>query len=1048
MAIEPILQENIMTKAQKRVCFTASIICILVFGIVILPASSKDDFKSNLTARPETATKMIVYGDIEMTIDNKAISLMTWTLKATDGVEFYMRLVKFKKNSSNVLEFNPHKYDDKSVSIILIFNYNKIPKDLDGFKESIREEFTKLFKGAGESVFTNTIDIYVDDSGNLRVRLYFSNAFDIEIAVGGVSEKNFVSSGSDPGTKFSQSTFFFSDKVKLYMEISPYKNLKKGVLNSIAAEDFEIELTEADRDMQIISLYSDKLIPLGFPIITEDINSWDNDMDNKILIQFPPDLLEKEGIENNLSNDLNEINQNLNEQEKVITDIPDHDIPLNFENIKSYIKDIDLSANTQNIYLTLTLDYSSPKRFSTISQIENDGRLCQIIIKDNYKHQSLIDWLCDNEAEITPEIDPLFDFCTSRIINREESIELYQLFCSKFAATYAMGYNNLPASQKNNERIKSIFQFYIGTAFNFWQECAIIYIRSEYWEELLELAETFPESSFDEPLNLFLGGFAKYNIYLKQSNSYYPDESLKSEAIRDISEYVNASEQESPPYLYYDQAKEFLRKLTGNALPIIYLEAPFTRSGDEIDWFSKTVTIKGKVIITGAELNNIKINDQTIQHERGFFNYSCSLREGINKISIVATNQYGQAAKFEGYINYTPVKSSATVNRTGAKIFESNNLNSQIINSNLPNGATLDVLEMSGDWYKVKFGLTVGWIHKSYLTESARGSMNIFNDEPHYNLITKNPTPLFRSPSSGSVVKQLRQNEKIVRISTEGDYYKVKSRSDIGYVFGGDVQIDVNIMVFDIDNYTHQHVSNPNLGRVLIVHYWDIACSACIKELPEVYKFLGSGFYKTWDKLGIDLEVVNISDSPETLGNFLNTIHARENKRYIEFMQQPIYVASNRYKTRHPHYSNSLPRTEIYGRNGNLIAVFYTAIEWNNLPDLLGVNPNIWRYSNVFEPPRGRPRSANIEEFVQTIAKIAVPEYQEEKYYITNNSVNVRSYPARVNQSLINKVTEGNEYRLIDDTGFRDVAGNSIYWLFWDETRKKQYGLQVIMLIN
>ncbi len=66
-------------------------------------------------------------------------------------------------------------------------------------------------------------------------------------------------------------------------------------------------------------------------------------------------------------------------------------------------------------------------------------------------------------------------------------------------------------------------------------------------------------------------------------------------------------------------------------------------------------------------------------------------------------------------INKTSFASTGTVNTELVRVRESASTESNIV-LNLKQDATVEVLEESGDWYKIKTGETTGYIHKNYLT--------------------------------------------------------------------------------------------------------------------------------------------------------------------------------------------------------------------------------------------------------------------------------------------------------------------------------------------
>ena len=118
----------------------------------------------------------------------------------------------------------------------------------------------------------------------------------------------------------------------------------------------------------------------------------------------------------------------------------------------------------------------------------------------------------------------------------------------------------------------------------------------------------------------------------------------------------------------------------------------------------------------------------------------------------------------------------------------------------LKNGATVEIVETSGSWYKIKYGSGYGYVSKDYVTVSSSsnnsssnsgssnsGSSNNTTTTPSTSItgtIKVNDTLNVRSGAgtSYSVIGSLKNGATVEIVETSGSWYKIKYGSGYGYV--------------------------------------------------------------------------------------------------------------------------------------------------------------------------------------------------------------------------------------------------------------------------
>ena len=109
----------------------------------------------------------------------------------------------------------------------------------------------------------------------------------------------------------------------------------------------------------------------------------------------------------------------------------------------------------------------------------------------------------------------------------------------------------------------------------------------------------------------------------------------------------------------------------------------------------------------------------------------------------------------------------------------------------LKNGATVEIVETSGSWYKIKYGSGYGYVSKDYVTVSSsnnNSSSNNTTTTPSTSITTGiikvNNALNVRSGAgtSYSVIGSLKNGATVEIVETSGSWYKIKYGSGYGYV--------------------------------------------------------------------------------------------------------------------------------------------------------------------------------------------------------------------------------------------------------------------------
>ena len=139
------------------------------------------------------------------------------------------------------------------------------------------------------------------------------------------------------------------------------------------------------------------------------------------------------------------------------------------------------------------------------------------------------------------------------------------------------------------------------------------------------------------------------------------------------------------------------------------------------------------------------------------------------------------------------------VNATTLRLRSEPNTTSQTL-ANAPRNDCVVVISKTGEWYKVHYNLTVGYMHESYLTVSTKE-----NAELGYGQITGSGVNMRSGPStSHSVVTTGTQGSKCYIIGLNDGWYKVIYNNQICYIRSDFVQLT---------EYPYENQASPNVPK-------------------------------------------------------------------------------------------------------------------------------------------------------------------------------------------------------------------------------------------
>ena len=115
--------------------------------------------------------------------------------------------------------------------------------------------------------------------------------------------------------------------------------------------------------------------------------------------------------------------------------------------------------------------------------------------------------------------------------------------------------------------------------------------------------------------------------------------------------------------------------------------------------------------------------------------------------------------------------------RGGLRLREKPNTSSQIMTT-APYGDSVVVLGKEGDWYKVNYNLDIGYMNGDYLTLKERENIDLGSARIDASVVNVRSSP----NTSSRTVHQVKRNETVEIFGFNCGWYKVHSKSEIGYI--------------------------------------------------------------------------------------------------------------------------------------------------------------------------------------------------------------------------------------------------------------------------
>ncbi|WPC43098.1 SH3 domain-containing protein [Clostridium sp. JS66] len=148
----------------------------------------------------------------------------------------------------------------------------------------------------------------------------------------------------------------------------------------------------------------------------------------------------------------------------------------------------------------------------------------------------------------------------------------------------------------------------------------------------------------------------------------------------------------------------------------------------------------------------------------------------------------------------------------------------------LKKGSSVNVVAVSGDWYKIKYNSSYGYVSSKYislgssqpvvnnsnststaavtnLTSNKFGVVNLSNQSSYLNL---------RNNPSGNVIGSLPSGTKVQILGTSGNWYKVNSNGTVGYVSSDYVSISSGSTVTTTAATNPQPQASGKVGTVTL----------------------------------------------------------------------------------------------------------------------------------------------------------------------------------------------------------------------------------------
>lgn len=266
----------------------------------------------------------------------------------------------------------------------------------------------------------------------------------------------------------------------------------------------------------------------------------------------------------------------------------------------------------------------------------------------------------------------------------------------------------------------------------------------------------------------------------------------------------------------------------GRVLEKLSINLPSEFYGNAVDWWYADV--KDKTYAYGSEpkANSIvvwgggnrgyghvafveKVEGDTVYFNEGNFSVRGAYDGNLKSLSKEAIKNRGNLF-LKGYIylsSTTPSTSPSSSNSGQANNSEEAKTSKGLVNissytttlnvrssasgssgivGTLKKGSSINIVAVSGDWYKIQYNSSYGYVSSKYISLTTTTPVETAPTVPTsnkfgvVNLSNKSSSLNLRSNPSGNVISALPSGTKLQILATSGKWYKVNSNGTIGYV--------------------------------------------------------------------------------------------------------------------------------------------------------------------------------------------------------------------------------------------------------------------------
>lgn len=181
-----------------------------------------------------------------------------------------------------------------------------------------------------------------------------------------------------------------------------------------------------------------------------------------------------------------------------------------------------------------------------------------------------------------------------------------------------------------------------------------------------------------------------------------------------------------------------------------------------------------------------------------------------------------QSKSANGLVNISSYSSTLNVRSSASG-------SSGVIGS-LKKGSSVNIVAVSGDWYKIKYNSSYGYVSSKYISlgssqpainnSTTTNTANVTNLTSNkfgvVNLSNKSSSLNLRNNPSGSVIGSLPYGTKLQILGTSGSWYKVNSNGTVGYVSADYVSISSGNTVTTTAATNSQPQAGGKVGTVTL----------------------------------------------------------------------------------------------------------------------------------------------------------------------------------------------------------------------------------------